>query len=608
MKLIDSIKTCLDAIAQGRLKTFIPLLSIFSLRGKPLTLNLHYQFAPMFNVIYPRQQTWMTGRQEGKTYQVSLASIIRASFIPFYDILHIEPRDQQRTRYHTTILKPLIESSPISHTLIKKSQLSKVLLKQFKVGSFLYLGTAYANADSLRGLSGCSQIIIDQEADVDYSFVPVIRQVMSANLRHGYSVYAGTPTTTDTTCGLLWQKSSQAQWIIKCQYCNYFNVPNPDQDLLKMLGDQGLICAKCGKPIRPQNGCFVHAIPQRQRTFPGYHISQPTHPLHLSIDPVTNQPRKWYDLMAKVNNYPKLQLYNEVFGWPYDESVNPLTLKDLVAAQHDYAISNIQDIQGIRHHYRAFSVGVDWDGGGALSQSFTAACVAGLRNDSDRIDILIGKRWPKATTPTQQAQQLMMWLDKVTPDLFAFDNGGAGFVRMQIMKQRGLLFTNSYPVPFTYTGPKKGDIVSYDKAQQQADFYNYTLDKSRSLALLIQAIKDTSVRLFKFNVQDRNQLAYDFLAMKEDPRSYLGNKTVIFISKKPGVPDDFAHAVNFACTALWHRFNLFPVLGQKYDASLLASQYQNFSPRSQFQQFKDAIAARPAIIQPEGDAFGDLYE
>lgn len=68
------------------------------------------------------------------------------------------------------------------------------------------------------------------------------------------------------------------------------------------------------------------------------------------------------------------------------------------------------------------------------------------------------------------------------------------------MKQRGLLFTNSYPVPFTYTGPKKGDIVSYDKAQQQADFYNYTLDKSRSLALLIQAIKDTSVRLFKFNV------------------------------------------------------------------------------------------------------------
>ena len=63
------------------------------------------------------------------------------------------------------------------------------------------------------------------------------------------------------------------------------------------------------------------------------------------------------------------------------------------------------------------------------------------------------------------------------------------------MKQRGLLLTSTYPVPFTYTGPKKGDIISYDKAQQQADYYNYTIDKSRSLALIVQALKDTSVRL-----------------------------------------------------------------------------------------------------------------
>ena len=39
----------------------------------------------------------------------------------------------------------------------------------------MYLGTAYSNADALRGLSGCSQIVIDELADVDFSFVPVIR-------------------------------------------------------------------------------------------------------------------------------------------------------------------------------------------------------------------------------------------------------------------------------------------------------------------------------------------------------------------------------------------------------------------------------------------------
>ena len=33
----------------------------------------------------------------------------------------------------------------------------------------MYLGTAYANADALRGLSGCSQIVIDELADVDFT-------------------------------------------------------------------------------------------------------------------------------------------------------------------------------------------------------------------------------------------------------------------------------------------------------------------------------------------------------------------------------------------------------------------------------------------------------
>lgn len=109
----------------------------------------------------------MTGRQVGKTWQLATSSVLRAGFVPYYDILHIEPRDEQRTRYHATILRPLIESSPLKNHIIKSTELSKVLLKQFKLGSFLYLGTAYANADALRGISGCSQIIVDELADVD---------------------------------------------------------------------------------------------------------------------------------------------------------------------------------------------------------------------------------------------------------------------------------------------------------------------------------------------------------------------------------------------------------------------------------------------------------
>ena len=45
--------------------------------------------------------------------------------------------------------------------------------------------------------------------------------------------------------------------------------------------------------------------------------------------------------MHKVNNYSKVKLYNEVLGWPYDESINPLTLKDLVNATHDIECKSV---------------------------------------------------------------------------------------------------------------------------------------------------------------------------------------------------------------------------------------------------------------------------
>ena len=183
--------------------------------------------------------------------------------------------------------------------------------------------------------------------------------------------------------------------------------------------------------------------------------------------------------------------------------------------------------------------------------------------------------------------------------MFAHDNTGAGFVRMEMMKQSGLLMTTTAPIPFTYTGPKKGDIVTLNKAQQQPDFYNYTLDKSRSLALLIQTIKDGTVRLPLFNIEDKSELPFDLLALKEDPRNYQSNNTVVLIGKKPGIPDDFAHAVNFACMAIFERYHCYPVLGERYDASVLSGEYSNFSPRSEFQQFVDVLSTRPMVVQPQ---------
>ena len=79
--------------------------------------------------------------------------------------------------------------------------------------------------------------------------------------------------------------------------------------------------------------------------------------------------------------------------------------------------------------------------------------------------------------------------------------------------------------------------------------------------MVIQAIKDATIRIPKFNIEDPKELPYDFMALREDPRTGVGNKVVVLIGKKPGVPDDWAHAVNFGATAIWYRYHMYPVLG-----------------------------------------------
>ena len=73
---------------------------------------------------------------------------------------------------------------------------------------------------------------------------------------------------------------------------------------------------------------------------------------------------------------------------------------------------------------------------------------------------------------------------------------------------------------------------------------------------------------------------------------------MVLIGKKPGIPDDFAHAVNFAVMALFERFHCYSVLGERYDVSQLESEFTNFSPRSEFQHFVDHLQARPFVLQP----------
>lgn len=104
----STLKNFFDALRRGTLTTFIPLLSLFYLRGKPMHLKTHYQFAPMYNVIMPRKQLWMTGRQMGKSFGISSSSAAKSAVIPFFHTMLVQPRADQIQRLNNTVMKPLL--------------------------------------------------------------------------------------------------------------------------------------------------------------------------------------------------------------------------------------------------------------------------------------------------------------------------------------------------------------------------------------------------------------------------------------------------------------------------------------------------------------------
>ena len=123
------------------------------------------------------------------------------------------------------------------------------------------------------------------------------------------------------------------------------------------------------------------------------------------------------------------------------------------------------------------------------------------------------------------------------------------------------------------------------------------------------SIKATRVRVPKFAETDEKAFQRDLLALREDPRKSMGNETVVLIVKKPGVPDDFAHAVNFGCSQIWDHFGAYPKIGTKYDASILDFDENHtqimddevFGPRGDFERFKSAVELRAAVVRPEDD-------
>jgi len=497
----------------------------------------------------------MCGRQVGKTTNIAVQSLLLAASVPYFTVTVVFPREIHATRFSTLYLSPILRSSVIGRILMGKDSVDQVFQKDFTNGSHVILTYAYDNPDRTRGIAS-TRLLCDETQDMLLPTIDIIKETLSHAKFGVQALYAGTPKTTSNTLATLWYRSSQAEWFIRCTHCTTnglttWNIPSPDYHLEKLLGPvhdkiseryPALLCHKCRQPISPRNGMWVHRFKDRVHEFTGYHVPQILLPHHYA-----NQ-RNWATLLKKING-PAYIFYNEVMGWPYDASAALVGEVDLQRASTLWENKDETAIEKAKD-YIITALGIDWGGGGEEMTSFTTLALVGLCPDG-KLHVIWGKRLLTPNDHLREAAEICRYCYHFNPTILAHDYGGGGMVRETILINAG--FPDNKIIPMLYSGTSMEAVYKIKEPSPLQPRPYVLLHKSKTLQLLCALIKLGHIQFFAYKKDDPDScLTTDFLSLKED-RTQSIIRERYHISKQPGSIDDFVHAVNYACSAIWIR-------------------------------------------------------
>jgi hypothetical protein len=548
--------------------TRVPLLGMLSLKGEPYSLQNHFHFEPMYKVHQPKRMLLKCARQVAKTTNIAAVDVLLCASTPYLRTLAVAPRADQVSKLSTIYVRPFIQGSLIRPLLVDTSCTQGVLQRSLVNGSAMFFSFAFLDCERVRGIS-CDWEFIDEVQDVDYDFLPIIHSCMDASAL-GVTTYSGTPKTLDNGIQFLWQDCSQGEWVTPCYSCGHWNMASLEADLVKMIGLHTVVCAKCQKPINPREGHWYHVQGKDKPDFHGYHIPQVIMPPHYE------NPEKWHELTMKMNGglgYDKQKFHNEVLGESADMGIKLITITDIKNASvlgpnvFEKAVDNIR-------RCKVVALGVDWGGGGVDEVSYTTLAIVGLNPITGNCECHYCQRFNLGMTHDQEAKALLDFFRECGCQFFAHDYGGSGSVRETLMIQAGLPLNRI--MGFTYVRAAARDIVVYVPPARGEIRGYHSLDKARSLVLQAVCLKSKLILLPQFDTA--KDVTCDLLALMEDKHNTPAGSDVYLIRRQPKLPDDFAHALNYACMAIWHTEGRYPDLSMVQDIKLTEAQLNFASP------------------------------
>lgn len=337
-------------------------------KGKKFSLDGYKPLEAIYDAD-PPMMTVKCSRQIGKSVSIGAILVGKSVARSYFNSLFVSPLSIQTSRFSKLYLKPFSESPLIKRHFKTTGDVANIFMKSFNNGSVIFLSYAETedDVDRIRGVAA-DMVGIDEVQDIAYEALPVIYEVLSAS-DFAYKRHYGTAKTSNNTLELLFKQGNGSEWVMKCEHCGKWNVPNSIENCLAMCeSETGPVCYHCHKPIDVTKGMWAAARPM-EKDHLSFHI--PRHVLKARVDP-----KKWKDIQLAIKNYSQTKVANEVFGLAAGEGGRILSEGEAMRCcdsnRKQFDTGYPMDSRGVT----TVVMGVDWSVSGT-TKSFTAISIMG---------------------------------------------------------------------------------------------------------------------------------------------------------------------------------------------------------------------------------------
>lgn len=457
----------------------------------------------------------------------TIANILLADALmnPYFKAMYVSPTSSQTKAFSNERVTPVMNSSPLIKEYYTNAKLvNNVFTKQFVNGSRLYLQYALLNADKLRGLS-VDKIAFDECQDLRPDVIPVIQESTSRSMVKQF-IYAGTPKRSKGTLASYWFRSTQNEYIVKCNACNHWNILNEEN-----IGSDGVICQKCGRPL-PLSGEDLQAewvstySTTQKPSLEGFRVCA----LHFAESPWVSWDK---DIIKKRENAPnKAIFYNEVLGLEFDEGSSPITEMEIQACCN-FESPMSPDPNKLDLSYTGI-LGIDY-GPINSENSYTTICVLQRRLDKYKVVYMkkfTGKEADYAYIHRAIPDLMKKWNCSHLASDYGMGEGPNSEIRSRIGFEK--------VIPFQHNNNQKELMV------WNAKMSAYTLNRNASMLRLFSAMKKQKIEFPAWEYF--KPFAEDIMNIQSEFDEETGRMRFTNIG-----PDDFFHSLLYALMAIDRR-------------------------------------------------------